>query len=46
MEERPMKDNETKAQPAPSARPYALQRDAFSLMRDEPFYARIFARLD
>ena len=27
-------------------RPYDLQRDAFSLMRDEPFYARIFARLD
>ena len=27
-------------------KPYDLQRDAFSLMRDEPFYARIFARLD
>ena len=27
-------------------KPYDLERDAFSLMRDEPFYARIFARLD
>ena len=27
-------------------KPYALERDAFSLMRDEPFYARIFARID
>jgi len=27
-------------------KPYDLQRDAFSLMRDEPFYARIFARMD
>ena len=42
-----MKDDKTtEAQPAPVARPYDLQRDAFSLMRDEPFYARIFARMD
>ena len=27
-------------------KPYDLERDAFSLMRDEPFYARIFARID
>ena len=41
-----MKDNETKAQPAPVARPYDLKRDAFSLMQSEPFYARIFAKID
>ena len=29
-----------------TSKPYDLQRDAFSLMRDEPFYARIFARID
>ena len=27
-------------------KPYDLERDAFSLMRDEPFYARIFGRID
>ena len=27
-------------------KPYDLERDAFSLMRDEPFYARMFARID
>ena len=42
-----MKDNETKAPDAPVVRaPYNLMRDAFSLMQSEPFYARIFAKID
>ena len=43
-----MNDDETKAQPAPPIRrePYNLMRDAFSLMQSEPFYARIFAKID
>ena len=42
-----MKDDATKDQPAPVMRaPYNLMRDAFSLMQSEPFYARIFAKID
>ena len=41
-----MPNDETKAPATITALPYDLMRDAFSLMQSEPFYARIFAKID